>query len=62
MKQTQIKELFIEWSLCDPREQRLLLREYSYSVSEEESCKERFLEFLKDKLQNDGYCKEDDLE
>jgi hypothetical protein len=50
MNSAQRKDLFDEWSLYGPQEQRSMIDEYCHNVSEEECCKERFLEFLKDKL------------
>jgi len=57
MTDEQIKDLFIEWSLYEPHEQRSMIREYCYEVSEEECCREMFLQFLKDKLEIEGYWK-----
>jgi hypothetical protein len=61
MNSAQRKDLFIEWSLYGPHEQRLMIQEYWYKVSEEECCRERFLKFLKDKLQIEGYWKKSGL-
>jgi hypothetical protein len=61
MNSEQMKDLFVEWSLYEPHAQRSMLSEYSYTVSEKECCRERFLEFLKDKLQIEGYWKKSGL-
>jgi hypothetical protein len=51
MTKAQEKDLFTKWALCGPIEQRLMIGEY-LRVSEGGACsKDRFLNFLKDKLQ-----------
>lgn len=57
MNNIQKIDLFIEWSLYEPKKQRSMIDEYCQMVSADECCKENFLEFLKDKLQIEGYWK-----
>ena len=54
MNKAQQKDLFIEWVLYGPVEQRLMIDEY-LCISEGNCSKERFLDFLKDKLHIAGY-------
>ncbi len=56
MTRAQEKDLFIEWGLYEPQEQKKMIEEY-LSISNENCSRERFLNFLKDKLQIDGYWK-----
>ena len=49
MTKAQEKDLFNEWGLYEPTEQRLMIDEY-LCVSEGNCSKERFLSFLKDKM------------
>ncbi len=57
MNNSQKKDLFIEWSLYEPKKQRSMIEEYCQKISAEECSKENFLEFLKDKLKVEGYWK-----
>jgi hypothetical protein len=56
MTKAQERDLFIEWALYGPQEQKKMIEEY-LSISNESCSRERFLNFLKDKLQIDGYWK-----
>ena len=56
MTRAQEKDLFIEWGLYEPQEQKKMIEEY-LSISNENCSRERFLNFLKDKLQIEGYWK-----
>ena len=56
MTRAQEKDLFIEWGPYEPQEQKKMIEEY-LSISNENCSRERFLNFLKDKLQIDGYWK-----
>lgn len=56
MTKAQQKDLFTEWSLYEPTEQRAMVNEY-LCISEGNCNKDRFLDFLKDKLEIEGYWK-----
>lgn len=56
MTKLQVKDLFTEWALYGPQKQRKMIDEY-ISISSGNCSRERFLNFLKDKLQIDGYSK-----
>ena len=56
MTRAQEKDLFIEWGLYEPQEQKKMIEEY-LSISNKNCSRERFLNFLKDKLQIEGYWK-----
>ena len=52
MTKAQQEDLFTEWALYEPIEQRLMIDEY-LCVSEGNCSKNRFLDFLKDKREID---------
>lgn len=54
MTNTEQKEIFLKWSIYRPQEQRLMIDEY-LRISEGNCSKDRFLNFLKDKLQVEAY-------
>ena len=54
MTKEQEKDLFTEWERYKPTEQRLMIDEY-LCVSEGNGSKERFLSFLRDKMEIEGY-------
>jgi hypothetical protein len=56
MTREQEKDLFAEWALYEPKEQKKMIDEY-ISITEGNCSRDRFLNFLKDKLQIDGYWK-----
>jgi len=56
MTKTQEKDLFIEWALYGPQMQKKMIDEY-ISISAGTCSRYRFLSFLKDKLQIEGYWK-----
>jgi hypothetical protein len=56
MTDAQQEDLFTEWALYEPTEQRLMIEEY-LSVCEGNCNKDCFLDFLKDKLEIEGYWK-----
>ena len=56
MTKAQQKDLFTEWALYGPLEQKKMIDEY-LCISEGNCSRDRFLNFLKDKLQIDGYWK-----
>ena len=56
MTEAQQKDLFTEWALYEPVEQRLMIKEY-LSISAGKCSKDSFLNFLKDKLEIEGYWK-----
>jgi hypothetical protein len=60
MTNAQIKELFIEWALYKPHDQRSMIEEY-LRFSQENGSKEMFLNFLKDKMQLEGDWKKSGL-
>ncbi len=53
MTEAQVKDLFIEWGLYSPREQREMIEEYLRKY-EGYCCKEGF-SFLKAQLEIEGY-------
>lgn len=57
MTKAQQKDLFTEWILYGPIEQRLMIDEYILRTNEGNCSKDMFLDFLKDKLQIEGYWK-----
>jgi len=61
MTNTQTKDIFTEWALYEPRQQKLMINEYFNTVGEEDCSRERFLEFLKEKLEIKGYWEKTDL-
>lgn len=54
MTKEQEKDIFIEWSLYEPRAKRAMIEEYIHA-SEGELSREAFLDFLKVKLEIEGY-------
>lgn len=50
MTKAQQEDLFAEWALYESKVQRLMIDEY-HCISEGNCSKDRFLDFLKDKLQ-----------
>jgi len=60
MTNAQREDLFIEWGLYEPREQRLMIEEY-LRFSQGNGNKDMFLGFLKDRLQIEGYWKKKGL-
>ena len=56
MNKAKEKDLFTEWALYGPQEQKKMIDEY-ISISAGACSRERFLNFLKDKLQMEGEWK-----
>ena len=56
MTKAQQEDLFIEWALYGPQEQKKMIDEY-LGISAGNCSRDRFLNFLKDKLKIDGYWK-----
>lgn len=56
MTKAQEEDLFVEWGLYGSKEQRKMIDEY-ISVSAGKCSRERFLNFLKEKLEIEGYWK-----
>ena len=56
MTKAHQEDLFAEWAFCESTEQRLMIDEY-LGVSEGDCSKNRFLNFLKEKLEIEGYWK-----
>lgn len=56
MNKAKEKDLFTEWALYGPQEQKKMIDEY-ISISVGACSRERFLNFLKDKLHMEGECK-----
>jgi hypothetical protein len=54
MTPEQEKDLFVEWGLYEPRAKRAMIEEYIFT-SEGELSREAFLEYLKVKLEIEGY-------
>ncbi|TKB23508.1 hypothetical protein FCL47_22405 [Desulfopila sp. IMCC35006] len=54
MTKEQEKDLFIEWSLYEPKEQKKIIKEY-LNISPGTCSWGNFLNFLKEKLQIEGY-------
>ena len=57
MTKAQQNDLFTEWSLYGPQEQKKMIDEYIVDTSVGTCSKDRFLNFLKNKFQIDGYWK-----
>jgi len=53
MNKAKEKDLFTEWALYGPQEQKKMIDEY-ISISAGACSRQRFLNFLKEKLQMDG--------
>ena len=60
MTTAQEKDLFIEWALYEPHVQRLMIEEY-LRFSQGNGSKDMFMDFLKSKLQIEGYWKKSGL-
>ena len=56
MTKAQQKDLFTEWTLYGPIEQRSMIDEYILRTSEDNCSKDSFFDFLKEKLEIEGYC------
>ncbi len=54
MTKAQEKDLFTEWALYEPIEQRLMIEEY-LSISAGNCSRDSFLNFLKEKVEIEGY-------
>lgn len=54
MTEAQQEDLFVEWGLYEPYEQKMMIEEY-LSASEGNCSENSFLNFLKDKLDIEGY-------
>ncbi len=54
MTKTQEKDLFTEWALYGPQEQKKMIDEY-ISISAGTCSRDRFLNFLKNKIQIDRH-------
>lgn len=54
MTETQQDDLLVEWSLCDPKRQQEIIDEF-VQLSNGYYSRDRFLDFLKDRLQTEGY-------
>ncbi len=54
MTKIQEKDLFTEWALYGPQEQKKMIDEY-LSISTGACSRDRFLNFLKDKIQIDKH-------
>lgn len=57
MTRAQEIDLFVEWGLYGPQEQKKMIDEYIRSISAGNCSRDMFLTFLKDKLQIVGYWK-----
>lgn len=55
MTKEQQEDLFIEWGLYEPRAQRSMIDEYITLTTKADCSKGRFLDFLKDRLDIEGY-------
>jgi hypothetical protein len=54
MTKTQEKDLFTEWALYGPQEQKKMIDEY-ISISAGTCSRDRFLKFIKNKIQIDRH-------
>ncbi len=54
MTKEQIEDLFIEWDLYEPKKQETIVAEYR-ALNTGDYCKTSFFEFLRDKLEIEGY-------
>jgi hypothetical protein len=55
MTTEQQEDLFIEWSLYEPRAQQAIIDEYNFLTGEGDYIYSNFLDFLKDKLEIQRY-------
>jgi hypothetical protein len=55
MTEEQKEDLFIEWSLYELRAQQAIIYEYNFLIGEGDRTYSNFLDFLKDKLEIQGY-------
>jgi hypothetical protein len=56
MTEAQQEDLFIEWSLYEDITKKAMITEYQ-EIRKRLHCEESFLDFLKDKLEIEGYWK-----
>ncbi len=56
MNEAQQEDLFIEWSLYEDITRKAMINEY-LELRKGRSCEESFLDFLKGKLEIEGYWK-----
>ncbi len=56
MTEEQIEDLLIEWNLYEPKKQEVIIAEYR-KLKNSGYCKGDFFNFLKDKLEIEGYWK-----
>jgi hypothetical protein len=54
MTETQQDDLLVEWSFCDPKRQQEIIDEF-VQICNGHFSRDRFLDFLKDRLQIEGY-------
>ena len=55
MTEEQKEDLLIEWSLYEPRAQQAIIDEYNYRIGKGDFGYNNFLDFLRDKLEIEGY-------
>ena len=55
MTKEQQEDLLIEWSLYEPRAQKAIIDEYNFCIGKGDRRYNNFLDFLKDKLEIQGY-------
>jgi hypothetical protein len=56
MNAAQQEDLFIEWSLYEDLTRKAMVNEYQ-QLRKSQTCKDSFLDFLKEKLEIQGYWK-----
>lgn len=56
MTEAQQEDLFIEWGLYEDINRKAMVNEYQ-KLRRGRSCEKSFLDFLKDKLEIEGYWK-----
>ena len=56
MTEAQQEDLFIEWSLYEDVTKKAMVNEYE-ELRKLQNCDDSFLDFLKDKLEIEGYWK-----
>ena len=55
MTKEQQEDLLVEWGLYEPRAQQAIIVEYNFRIGKGDCSYGNFLDFLKDRLEIQGY-------
>jgi hypothetical protein len=55
MTKEQQEDLLVEWGLYEPRAQQVIIDEYNFHIGKGDCKYGSFLDFLKDRLEIQGY-------